>query len=248
MTFVLVPPGTFRMGSPAEEQDYLTKTFFDGKRPDWLDNEALHEVTLTEPFDLAKTEVTQAQYEALTGANPGKFKGADRPVETVSWEEARDYAAKLTAKLDDRHQYRLPTEAEWEYSCRGGRSSSQPFGVGDGRALSSREANFDGRSPYGGAEVGTFLGATCAVGSYPANALGLRDMHGNVWEWCADWYGPYARAPVTYPTGPSEGSDRVIRGGCWRSFAGAFRAAHRHRYAPGIRFDCLGFRLARAIR
>src|SRR5262249_61037539 len=106
-----------------------------------------------------------------------------------------------------------PTEAEWEYSCRGGRSSSSPFGIGDGTSLSSSLANFNGNYPYGGAGKGTYLQKTCAVGSYPANALGLNDMHGNVWEWCGDFYGDYQNGKATDPTGPKEGSHRVARGG-----------------------------------
>jgi formylglycine-generating enzyme required for sulfatase activity len=234
MTFVLIPPGKFRMGSPEEEKDRS-------------DDETLHTVTLTEPFDLGKTEVTQAQYEALTGENPSNFKGADKPVEKVSWDEARSYAEKLTKKRDDKHLYRLPTEAEWEYSCRGGRSSSKPFGVGDGRSLSSRQANFDGNFPYGGADEGDHLKSTCAVASYPANALGLHDMHGNVWEWCADWYGPYPAGDVTNPRGASEGPHRVIRGGCWYGVARDCRAANRGRFEPGYRYDALGLRLARSV-
>jgi formylglycine-generating enzyme required for sulfatase activity len=247
MTFVLVPPGKFLMGSPRAEQDYVTNTYYDGKRPNWLDNETQHTVTLTEPFDLAKTEVTQEQYEALTGENPSKFKGKDKPVEQVSYDEAKAYAKKLEKKRDDRHLYRLPTQAEWEYSCRGGRSSSKPFGVGDGRALSSRQANFDGNYPYGGADKGPYLESTCAVASYTANALGLYDMHGNVNEWCADWYGPYPVRDVTNPTGPSEGSSRVHRGGGWYDYAGYCRAAYRYWNEPGLRDHSLGFRLARSV-
>jgi formylglycine-generating enzyme required for sulfatase activity/tRNA A-37 threonylcarbamoyl transferase component Bud32 len=238
MTFVLVPPGTFRMGSPADETDRGG-------------DETLHEVTLTEPFDLGKTEVTQAQYQALTGENPSWSRGADKPVEQVSWEEARDYAVQLTKKWGDKHQYRLPTEAEWEYACRGGRSSSHPFGVGDGHALSSREANFDGNYPFGRAPKGPCLSSTCRVGSHDANALGLFDMHGNVWEWCADWYGPYPQGDVTNPTGPPDGSvrsrNRVNRGGGWSSGAGYCRAAYRTCNAPGFRISTLGFRLARSV-
>jgi formylglycine-generating enzyme required for sulfatase activity len=246
MTFVLIPPGKFLMGTPESEQDYLTKTFFDGKRPAFLDDEKQHTVTLTEPFDLAKTEVTQAQYEALTGENPSHFKGADKPVESVSWVQARDYAANLTKKGTDKHVYRLPTEAEWEYCCRGGRPPSQPFGIGEGSTLSSREANFNGNYPYGGADKGPYLESTCRVGSYKANALGLLDMHGNVWEWCADWYGPYPVRDVTNPTGPAEGSDRVFRGGSWLYYAWSCRAADRSRYTLSFRNGILGFRLARS--
>jgi formylglycine-generating enzyme required for sulfatase activity len=246
MTFVLIPPGRFRMGSPAEEQGYVTNTCFDGKRPDWLDREKQHQVTLTEPFDLAKTELTQAQYEALTGENPSKFKGADKPVEQVSWEDARAYAEKLTKRREDKHVYRLPSESEWEYSCRGGRSSSKPFGIGNGRSLSSREANFNGGYPYGGADKGPYVETTCAVASYATNALGLHDMHGNVWEWCADWYGAYPERDVTDPRGPAEGSDRVIRGGSWYFHGWSCRAAHRG-IEPGYRSSDLGFRLARSV-
>jgi formylglycine-generating enzyme required for sulfatase activity len=234
MTFVLVPPGKFLMGSPATE-------------PSRVGNETLHEVTLTEPFDLGKYEVTQAQYLALTGHNPSHFKGADLPVDQVLWEEARDYAARLTKKQGERDLYRLPTEAEWEYACRGGRPSSQPFGVGDGRALSSREANFNGSHPYGGAAEGPFPQTTVRVGSYPANALGLYDMHGNVWEWCADRYGAYPAGRVSNPSGPAEGSPRVGRGGSWRHEGGNCRAAARGIMKPGDRHDWLGFRLARTV-
>jgi formylglycine-generating enzyme required for sulfatase activity len=234
MTFVLVPPGKFHMGSPLDEEDRSS-------------DEKLHEVTLMEPFYLGKTEVTQVQYEALMGNNPSQLKGADRPVEQVSWEDARACAEKLTKKRDDKHLYRLPTEAEWEYSCRGGRPSSQPFGIGDGRALSSREANFNGDFPYGGADKGPNLKSTCRVGSYSANALGLYDMHGNVWEWCADWYGRYPSGAVTNPAGPTEGSDRVIRGGGWDYYARDCRAAGRGRFTPMLRNYFIGFRLARSL-
>jgi formylglycine-generating enzyme required for sulfatase activity len=234
MTFVLVPPGKFRMGSPTDEA---------GRS----DDETLHEVTLTEPFYLGKYPVTQKHYEALTGKNPSNFKGATFPVEQVTWEEAQGYAARLTEKLNDRHLYRLPTEAEWEYSCRGGRASSKPFGIGDGRSLSSLAANFDGNHPYGGADKRRYLTSTCDVGSYLANALGLFDMHGNVWEWCADWYGPYPARELTNPTGSSGGSGRVFRGGSWYFDAGCCRAAYRSGSTPSFRSSILGFRLARSL-
>jgi formylglycine-generating enzyme required for sulfatase activity len=235
MTFVLVPPGKFRMGSPADEK---------GRHK----SETLHTVTLTEPFDLAKTELTQAQYRALTGKDPSQFKGDRLPVETVSWEEARDYAEQLTKKRDDKHRYRLPTEAEWEYACRGGRPCSMPFGVGDGRSLSSREANFNGYFPYGDAPKGKYVEKTRDVGSYDPNALGLYDLHGNVWEWCADRYAPYPAGEVTNPTGPPVGPSRVIRGGGWYNcYARDCRAAGRSGGTPDGWGDSIGFRLARSL-
>lgn len=234
MTFVLVPPGKFRMGSPAGEKGHR-------------DTETLHTVTLTESFDLGKYEVTQAQYQALTGDNPSRFKGADRPVEMLGWEEARAFAEKLTKKRRDKYLYRLPTEAEWEYSCRGGHPSSRPFGIGDGVSLSSRQANFKGDYPYGDATKGPYLKSTCKVGSYFPNALGLHDMHGNVNEWCSDWFGRYTKEGVTNPTGPATGSSRVYRGGDWFRRAGDCRAADRYGFVPGDRFNGLGFRLARSV-
>lgn len=232
MAFVLVPPGKFRMGSPEGEADRSG-------------DEVLHEVTITQPFYLAKYEVTQEQYEAVTGKNPSQFKGGELPVEQVSWEEADAFAKELSHKRGLKHLYRLPTEAEWEYACRGGRPSSQPFGIGDGQSLSSTQANFDGNLPYGGAKKGPYLEKTTPVGQYTANALGLHDMHGNVWEWCADWYGHYPVRKVSDPSGPSEGSVRVLRGGGWGYRARFCRAADRSRNTPVHRSFSLGFRLAR---
>jgi formylglycine-generating enzyme required for sulfatase activity len=239
MTFVLVPPGKFRMGSPTGEAG----------RDNYY--ETPHTVVLTKPFDLGKTEVTQAQYKALTGREPSKFKGSgDLPVEQVSWIDARDYAADLTKKLSDRYVYRLPTEAEWEYACRGGRPSSQPFGVGNGRSLSFREANFNGNHPYGGAPNGDYLEKTCKVGSYPANSLGLCDMHGNVWEWCVGRQAAYDtyEDEVTDPTDPGGDLDsQVIRGGGWNFFGTQCRAASRRWASNRDQIFSHGFRLARSV-
>lgn len=235
MAFVLIPPGKFRMGSPKAEV---------GRQ----DAEKLHDVTLTVPFYLGKHPVTDEQYEALTGATPSFFKkGGTFPVETVSWTRSRDYATGLTKRLDDKRVCRLPTEAEWEYACRGGRPSSKPFGVGDGISLSSREANFDGTSPYGKAAKGPNVLSTIRVGSYPANAFGLFDMHGNVRQWCADWYGPYPDGGVINPAGPAVGKQRVFRGGAWGYEAGRQRAAARGFAPVAFRNGDLGFRLARAV-
>jgi formylglycine-generating enzyme required for sulfatase activity len=234
MAFVLVPPGRFWMGSPEDEKERDK-------------DETLHEVTITQPFYLGKYVVTQAQYKAVTGKDPSTFKGAELPVETVSWEEADAFARELSGKRGWKQLYRLPAEAEWEYACRGGRPFSHPFGIGAGRSLSSTQANFHGNYPYGGAAKGPYLERATPVGNYPANALGLYDMHGNVWQWCADWYGDYPTANVTDSTGPAPGpgSGRVIRGGGWGGRASYCRAAYRRGVAPAYRDNDLGFRLAR---
>ena len=243
MKFALVPPGKFIMGSSQNEKDYVHKTFGD-VAGGWAKQEIEHEVEITKPFYMGVYDVTQAQYEAVTSKTPSKFLGAELPVEQVSWEDADAFAKGLTEKAKDGLVYHLPTEAEWEYACRGGRPYSQPFGIGDGASLSSREANFDGNNPYGAAEKGAYLAKTTPVGSYKPNALGLYDMQGNVWQWCSDWYGEYPTARAVDPTGPGTASTRVYRGGRWCSDAWDCRAAARGFLTPGSRYAHLGFRLA----
>jgi formylglycine-generating enzyme required for sulfatase activity len=230
-----------------------------------------HEVEITKDFWLGVHEVTQKEFKAVMGYNPSYFStdgegktglkyldvskpagGKDKvagkstddfPVENVSYDEAVELCKKLSAR-DKEHGrlYRLPTEAEWEYSCRGGASSS-PFHFGD--TLSSKQANFNGNYPYGGAGKDVYLQRTCKVGSYTKNRFGLHDMHGNVWEWCSDWHDKdyYAKSPPRDPKGPSEGSFRVIRGGSWNSFGRYCRSAFRS-LTPASRNSGLGFRVA----
>jgi formylglycine-generating enzyme required for sulfatase activity len=184
------------------------------------------------------------------GNGKDKVKGEDTrrfPVERVSWQEATVFCKKLTERAGEKKlllKYRLPTEAEWEYACRGGASSHQPFHFG--KSLSSKQANFDGRSPYGGANKGPDLGRTCKVGSYKANGFGLKDMHGNVFEWCSDRYdqGYYGKSPAKDPQGASEGSSRVIRGGAWENEASRCRSAFRTGRVPDYRDSRVGFRVA----
>src|SRR5262249_5718044 len=144
----------------------------------------LHEVEITEPFYLGREEVTQEQYEAVMKEKPSGFRGAKLPVEHVLWIEAKVFADAVTKEVGSGLVFRLPMEAEWEYSCRGGRPSSQPFGIDTGRSLWSSEANFDGNYPYGVVKKGEFLRKTTEAGVYRPNALGIYDMHGNVSEWC----------------------------------------------------------------
>ena len=246
MKLVPIPKGTFTMGSPRAEQ---------GKGNE--DEGPQHKVEITKPFYLSVHEVTQGQFKAVMGYNPSYFstdgKGKDGvtyiaepsggkdkvkdlgstddlPVENVSWEEAQTFLEKLSARPEEKEKgrkYRLPTEAEWEYSCRGGVSEYQVFHFGN--SLSSKQANFDGKSPYGGADIGDYLQRTCKVGLYSPNGYGLYDMHGNVWEWCEDRYGSdyYKTSPRRDPPGPPEGSYRVLRGGSWYGHGQYCRPAYR---------------------
>src|SRR5262249_8893658 len=141
--------------------------------------------------------------------------------------------------------YRLPTEAEWEYACRGGASSYQVFHYGN--SLSSSHANFDGRYPYGSAEKEPDLGRTCKVGSYKPNAFGLYDLHGNVWEWCSDWYDKDYDGQRRNPLGPAKGTFRVVRGGSWLNYSGICRTAHRYWNTSKGAFNCVGFRAAAVL-
>jgi formylglycine-generating enzyme required for sulfatase activity len=215
-SFALIPAGRFTMGSASSEVDRSS-------------DERQVEVSLSQPFWLAKTEVTQAQWEAVMGSNPSRLKGPNLPVENVSWEDAQAYLTKLNEKgvLPDGWKFALPTEAQWEYACRAGE-----------------------KGPYSGGtldEVGWYGdnsgNQTHEVGQKKPNAWGLHDMHGNVWEWCADWYEDTLKGGAD-PAGPSSGVHRVRRGGSWGYDASFCRAADRRRDYPGNRGNVLGFRPA----
>jgi formylglycine-generating enzyme required for sulfatase activity len=233
---VWVAPGTFRMGSPAGEVDRRK------------DEGPATDVTLSQGFWLGKYEVRQREWVEVMGSNPSQFKGdPDLPVETVSWGEATEYCRKLTVreraarKLSQRYEYGLPTEAQWEYACRAGTKSA----TAHGERLSSSQGNFNGEYPYNGGAKGPYLNKTAKVGSYAPNGWGLHDMHGNVWEWCLDWYeDELPGGNVTDPRGADSGSDRVNRGGSWDYVGRDCRSASRSGRAPGYRNAILGFRLA----
>ena len=228
MTMIYVAPGSFMMGSPETEE---------GRD----DDETQHHVTLTKGYWLGETEVTQAQWESVMGDNPSRFKGASRPVENVSWEDCQKFIAKVNREA--RRQFggdaRLPTEAEWEYACRAGTQTAYSWGS----SLNGDKANCDGNVPYGTTIKGTYKQETVNVCSYSPNVWGFYDMHGNVYEWCQDWYGKYPSGAVTDPTGQASGVSRVLRGGSWYDFAGYCRSAYRHWNCPGYRINLCGFRL-----
>ncbi|MCU0915425.1 MAG: formylglycine-generating enzyme family protein [Planctomycetes bacterium] len=235
IVFRLVPAGTFTMGSPPSEAQRGTN---EGPQ---------HQVTLTQAFYCGKFEITQGQWRQIMGNNPSYFPlaGLNAPVETVSWDDCQVFVKGLCA-LEGVAEgtYRLLTEAEWEYACRAG--TQTPFCYGND--LDSSMANFDGNYPYGAGQKGVYRQATVAVGSFRPNAWGLYDMHGNVWEWCQDWYEAlYPSGPQTDPLGPSSGDYRVSRGGCWSRGAWRCRSAIRLRLPPVSRSSDLGLRLARTV-
>lgn len=211
MRFVLIPSGRFAMGSPANEREHRR-------------DETLHQVTLTKPFYMSATEVTQEQWVAIMGASPSHFHGRNLPVESVTWFEVQEFLRRLNQRQGSR--FRLPTEAEWEFACRAGSTGEDQ--------LSTKIANFDGRAPM-------------SVASFPANAWGLYDMHGNAWEWCADEYCPYPSSAVSDPIQSCGSPYKVIRGGSWYFGADSARSALRYTHEPRLRGFSIGFRVVREI-
>lgn len=258
MKFVYVAPGKFLMGSPKDEENRK-------------DDEAPHQVEITKGYYLSAYEVTQKQFESVMGYNPsffcnngskggrgsyyvepagGKVKIAgedtsDFPVENVTFEEVVDFCNQLSSKESKIGRiYRLPTEAEWEYACRGGANNTIYHVFHYGNDLTSDQANFNGKYPYGKAPKSRYLGRTTKIGSYKPNVLGLYDMHGNVCEWCSDWYHKDypGRGLNRDPIGPPEGFSRVFRGGSWVNDGPSCRSAIRYRFEPKDRDFHLGFR------
>ena len=254
--FVRINGGTFTMGSPANE-------------PQRDSDETQRQVTVS-GFFMGSYQVAQWEYEEVMGTNPGNFKGPTLPV-NVNWFDAVEYcnrrsqqegltpAYTISGSGDNRtvtwnrnaNGYRLPTEAEWEYACRAG--TTTPFNTGNN--ITTAQANFYGESPYNNNARGIYRYMTTPVGNFAANAWGLFDMHGNVWEWCWDWYGTYPSSAQTDPVGPASGDGRVIRGGSWVSHGQELRSANRSYAPPSTVADidhsgfyyAYGFRVVRSL-
>jgi formylglycine-generating enzyme required for sulfatase activity len=225
MKFVWIAPGSFKMGSPKDEKSRK-------------DDENQHNVTLTRGFYMAVYTVTQEQWLAVMGKNPSKFTdGKNLPVEQVSWNDCQEFIKKLQEK--DKKPYRLPTEAEWEYACRAG--TTTPFYFGE--TISVDQANFNGNYTYSESKTGTYREKTVPVGSFPPNAWGLFDMHGNVWQWCQDCYEEkFTKTDATDPV-CNTGESRVIRGGSWIDNPLECRSAYRGGSRPALKHSLVGLRL-----
>jgi len=232
MEFILIPAGTFIMGSPLNEP-YRDK------------REIQHKVSISNPFYIQTTEVTLAQWRALMGKKLfGRRKGpGNMPVLKVSWHDCMDFIRKLNALSE--WSYRLPTEAEWEYACRAGSSTAYSWG----NTINCRKALY-GNNSLKSTECldyvkskGLAIDQPAPVKSYTPNSWGLYDMHGNVWEWCQDWYGDYTISAKINPLGPDSGNMRVRRGGSWFKYGYSCRSANRNYGHPGSRYKTTGFRL-----
>ena len=217
MEFVRIPAGSFLMGSPEDEESRNI-------------NERQHEVRISRDFWIGKYEVTQEEWQAVMGTNPSRFMGCARcPVERVSWGDTQEFIKKLNERESPGgHRYRLPTEAEWEYAARAGTTAAH---YGELDSVAWYCDNSDKR--------------THPVGQKLANAWGLHDMLGNVWEWMDDWYSRYTGSEMTDPRGPATGTRRVVRGGSRHVYADRVRFAIRCSFLPGIRRGTIGFRLVR---
>ncbi|MEF8718673.1 MAG: formylglycine-generating enzyme family protein [Candidatus Accumulibacter necessarius] len=224
--FRWIAPGRFRMGSTADEVERGNA-------------EVPHEVTLSQGYWIADTACTQAFWLAVWPVNPSHFQENGRnPVENVAWHDAQRFIAELNRRLPGLYA-RLPTEAEWEYACRAG--TTTPFSFG--RQITPEQVNYHGDYPCFGGEKGLYRQRTAPVGTLPPNPWGLYEMHGNVWEWCADWYAEYPPEPQVDPSGPAFGRMRVLRGGTWSDPARYARSATRSRIEPAYRPRSTGFRI-----
>ncbi len=232
MEFILIPKGSFMMGSHENNDDSKSGL--------------LHKVNISRDYWLARTEVTQEQWQKIMGGSeihiekPSPFRGRHPkyPVVSVSYFDIARFLEKLNG-LSDEYHFRLPTEAEWEYACRAG--TKTPFSYGS--RLTDSLANYNAKIPSKYSSLGNYPAHPKPVGSYAPNKWGLFDMHGNAWEWVSDWYGPYPKEEVTDPEGPANGKEKVIRGGSWYFGAENAKSSHRRTHEPKLWGFSIGFRI-----
>ena len=226
--FRWIEAGTFLMSSPNDEIDH--------------DNETQHQVTLTRGYWLADTACTQALWQAVMGDNPADFnEDMNNPVERVTWDDVKVFIDNLNQFIPNLNAC-LPSEAQWEYACRAG--TTTPFSFGNN--ITPEQVNYDGNYPYADEQEGLYREKTVPVKSLLPNAWGLYEMHGNVWEWCSDWYGDYPPVAVTNPRGALNGTSRVVRGGSWSGSARYTRSVYRLSCVSDFCYNFIGFRLALA--
>jgi formylglycine-generating enzyme required for sulfatase activity len=261
LDMMLIPSGTFMMGQTEAEKEELIRQRGEEQYQEYFTDELpRHEVTV-QSFSMGKYPITQAQWRVVAGydaieqkldPDPSKFKGNNRPVERVSWDDATEFCRRLSQHTG--RTYRLPSEAEWEYACRAG--TTTPFHFGE--TISDELANYcpqdreiDGKQykgVYGRGIEGKYRKETMDVGKFPANQFGLYDMHGNVWEWCEDdWHSDYTGAPsdgTAWLENDRKASKRLLRGGSWNYFPGNCRSSVRINFARDLRDDFLGFRVS----
>ena len=227
LEMVKIPGGNFLMGSPEDE-------------PKRSDNEGPQHKVTVQPFYMGKFPITQEQYEAIMGKNPSHFKGKNKPVESVTWDNAVEFCARISQK--NKQTYRLPSEAEWEYACRAG--TTMPFHFGD--TITTDLANYNGNLTYGSVPKGQYRQQTTDVGIFPANAFGLYDVHGNVWEWCLDnWHENYQGAPNTGNPwlDNNDNLSRILRGASWNYYQRYSRSAYRTMFLHDNASSLIGFRV-----
>ena len=242
MEFVQIPAGEFMMGCSASDNECD-----DDEKP-------AHRVQITKAFEMGRYEVTQAQWESVMERNPSSFRGADRPVEQVTWNDVQQFLQKLNARQDG-YRYRLPAEAEWEYAARAGTTTTYAgpldqmawYGNNSGHAALDADALWHADESNYGRRLSDNENQTHLVGQKQPNAWGLFDMHGNVWEWVQDWYSRnyYESSPQTDPAGRATGQQRVMRGGCWYDGAWNTRVSSRLSLEPTGRSIDVGFRSVR---
>jgi len=225
--FRWINPDTFLMGSPEDEAERSGDEF-------------QHPVTLSQGYWLADTACTQALRMAVMDKNPSGFQDdPNNPVENVSWDDVQMFIEQLNGMIPELSA-KLPSEAQWEYACRAGTAAPFSFGAN----ITPEQVNYNGKYPYSDGAKGLYREKTVSVKSLPVNPWGLYEMHGNVWEWCQDWYGDYKPEAAVDPVGADNGSYRVLRGGSWLHFGRSTRSAYRSGHVPANRYDDFGFRLA----